>query len=41
VSARLRHPQRRAQARQAEHESRGRNTTGLDLLRHRLTIPGI
>ncbi|MER5378467.1 hypothetical protein [Streptomyces sp. NPDC002553] len=30
---------RRAQARRAEHERRGRNATGLDRLRHRLTIP--
>ncbi|MFI1701426.1 hypothetical protein ACH419_36475 [Streptomyces bobili] len=30
---------RRAQARQAEHERRLRNATGLDLLRHLLTIP--
>lgn len=32
---------RRAQARRAEHERRGRNATGLDRLRHLLTIPGI
>ncbi|WP_405968898.1 hypothetical protein OG613_49080 (plasmid) [Streptomyces sp. NBC_00015] len=31
---------RRAQALRAEHERRGRNATGLDLLRHLLTIPG-
>ncbi|MFH8257890.1 hypothetical protein [Streptomyces roseolus] len=30
---------RRAQARQAEHERRGQTATGLDRLRHRLTIP--
>jgi hypothetical protein len=30
---------RRAQARRAEHERRGRNATGLDRLRHLLTIP--
>ncbi|MFD6470527.1 hypothetical protein [Streptomyces goshikiensis] len=30
---------RLAQARQAEHERRSRNATGLDRLRHRLTIP--
>ncbi|MEU5196049.1 hypothetical protein AB0G86_18665 [Streptomyces scabiei] len=30
---------RRAQARRAEHERRLRNATGLDLLRHLLTIP--
>ncbi|MFJ5817303.1 hypothetical protein ACIQGT_25915 [Streptomyces sp. NPDC093108] len=32
---------RRAQARRAEHERRGRNATGLDRLRHLLTIPGM
>ncbi|MET7498503.1 hypothetical protein ABZV61_38615 [Streptomyces sp900116325] len=30
---------RRTQARRAEHERRGRNATGLDRLRHLLTIP--
>ncbi|MEV6841102.1 hypothetical protein AB0N17_42630 [Streptomyces sp. NPDC051133] len=30
---------RRAQARRAEHDRRGRNATGLDRLRHLLTIP--
>lgn len=30
---------RRAQARRAEHERRGRKATGLDRLRHLLTIP--
>ncbi|MFF7115446.1 hypothetical protein ACFY91_24485 [Streptomyces albogriseolus] len=30
---------RRAQARRAAHERRGRNATGLDRLRHLLTIP--
>ena len=30
---------RRAQARRAEHERRGRNATGLDLLLHKFTIP--
>lgn len=30
---------RRAQAREAEHERRLRNATGLDRLRHHLTIP--
>ncbi|MGW6202112.1 hypothetical protein ACWF9B_00430 [Streptomyces sp. NPDC055089] len=30
---------RQAQARRAEHERRGRNATGLDRLRHLLTIP--
>ncbi|MFD7462830.1 MULTISPECIES: hypothetical protein [unclassified Streptomyces] len=31
---------RRAQARRAEHKRRPRNATGLDMLRHLLTIPG-
>ncbi|MFF9158359.1 hypothetical protein ACF1AB_39735 [Streptomyces sp. NPDC014846] len=30
---------RRAQARRSEHERRSRNATGLDRLRHLLTIP--